>query len=360
MAELARRDFLKLVGAGAGAAAAAGCSDPVEKLVPYVIQPESITPGISVDYASTCQECTAACGLHVKTREGRPIKLEGNPDHPVNQGALCGRGQASIQRTYHPDRFEGPMAREGDGLSPTTWEQGIETLVGAIQKSGGSKVRVLGGSRGPTLDGLIDQWIGAIGGDARNQRVTPTTFGDDALRKASGAVFGLFGALIVADRIHKPALTRNARNLTMQIGMLIGINLVIGFSVPGIDNAAHIGGLLAGMALGFLLVPRGARLGSFWSRPKSASEPQSPTQQQPADPAERSRALRVGGVAGLIAVIVLVIAASPISWAATDFFGFSGQPVVAAEPIGDAVGVASRTSSVVAGEFDVGGVARDR
>ena len=77
---------------------------------------------------------------------------------------------------------------------------------------------------------------------------------------ASGGVFGLFGALLVADRVHKPALTRNARNLTMQIGMLIGINLVIGFSIPNIDNAAHIGGLLAGAALGFLLVPQGARL----------------------------------------------------------------------------------------------------
>jgi membrane associated rhomboid family serine protease len=214
---------------------------------------------------------------------------------------------------------------------------------------------------GPIVEALYGPWryiavylICAAAGSAASYATSP-----NPAVGASGAVFGLFGALIVADRIHKPALTRNARNLTMQIGMLIGINLVIGFSVPGIDNAAHIGGLLAGMALGFLLVPRGARLGSFWSRPRSASEPQSPTQQQPADPAERSRALRVGGVAGLVAVIVLVIAASPISWAPADFFGFSGQPVVAAEPIGDAVGVASRSSGVVVGEFDDRGVAPD-
>src|SRR5690606_21968649 len=72
---------------------------------------------------------------------------------------------------------------------------------------------------------------------------------------ASGAVFGLFGMLLVADRVHKPALTRNARNLTAQIGGLIAINLVIGFVATGIDNAAHIGGLLAGAVLGLVMVP---------------------------------------------------------------------------------------------------------
>ncbi|MBX3031414.1 MAG: rhomboid family intramembrane serine protease [Chloroflexi bacterium] len=85
---------------------------------------------------------------------------------------------------------------------------------------------------------------------------------------ASGAIFGLFGVLLVADRVHKPALTRQARNLTMQIGVLIAVNLVIGFSIPAIDNAAHVGGLIAGCWLGLALVPRDAlTLGSFWSSP---------------------------------------------------------------------------------------------
>jgi molybdopterin-containing oxidoreductase family iron-sulfur binding subunit len=117
MPEFDRRDFLKLVGLGAGGAAT-GCyrySELPEKLIPYVVQPEVITPGLPVVYASTCQECSAGCGLHVRTREGRPIKLEGNPEHPINQGSLCGRGQASIVRTYHPDRFRGPQARGPDG-----------------------------------------------------------------------------------------------------------------------------------------------------------------------------------------------------------------------------------------------------
>ena len=124
MPEIDRRNFLKLVGVSAGAAAASGCNDPVQKLIPYVVQPEEITPGLAVIYASTCQECPAGCGLHVRTREGRPIKLEGNPDHPVNRGALCARGQASIGRTYLPDRYPGPLKRQADGgFAPISWEE---------------------------------------------------------------------------------------------------------------------------------------------------------------------------------------------------------------------------------------------
>jgi membrane associated rhomboid family serine protease len=129
---------------------------------------------------------------------------------------------------------------------------------------------------------------------------------------ASGAVFGLFGALLVADRVHKPALTRNARNITMQIGVLIAINLVIGFSLPGIDNAAHIGGLIAGAWLGFVLIPRGATLNSFWSRPvKVPSGPQSPDP-KPA-PGQRARFIGIGGVAALMSLIAAMVLVGPIS-----------------------------------------------
>src|SRR5262249_26350121 len=122
MPELDRREFLKIVGASAGATALAGCSDPLQKLIPYVGQPEGNTPGVAVFCASTYQECPAACGQPARPREGRPIKLEGNPDLPVNKGALCARGQTSLGRTYHPDRFRGPMKRGADGkLAPVSW-----------------------------------------------------------------------------------------------------------------------------------------------------------------------------------------------------------------------------------------------
>src|SRR5262245_4450068 len=164
MAELDRRQFLKLVGTGAGAAAAAGCSDPVEKLIPYVIQPEEITPGLAVIYASTCQECSAGCGLHVRTREGRPVKLEGNPEHPINRGKLCARGQAALQRTYHADRYQGALARGASGeLAPVTWDDAIKTVASAVGAAG-RRVAVLSSPVGPTLGGVLDGWLAATGG----------------------------------------------------------------------------------------------------------------------------------------------------------------------------------------------------
>jgi molybdopterin-containing oxidoreductase family iron-sulfur binding subunit len=192
MAELDRRDFLKMVGLSAGAAATAGC-EPAEKLIPYVIQPEEITPGIAVVYASTCQECPAACGLHVKTREGRPIKLEGNPDHPINRGRLCARGNAGIGRTYHPDRIAGPASRSSDGtLESITWDDAKNKLAAKLGSTAG-RTWILGGSVGPSLDGLIDQFVSATGIAGR---VTYDPFGQDALIAASESVFGVSAAPI--------------------------------------------------------------------------------------------------------------------------------------------------------------------
>jgi len=183
MPDLDRRDFLKLVGLGAGTAAAAGCSDPIENLVPYVVQPEEVTPGIATVYASTCRECEASCGLHVSTREGRPIKLEGNPAHPINGGKLCARGQAGIGRTYHPDRYEGPLAA---GQS-TTWEDAEARLLAAV-KADPSGTWVLGASRGPTIDGIVDA---VVAGAGLGGRVIYSSFDGSALRSATDAVFGV-------------------------------------------------------------------------------------------------------------------------------------------------------------------------
>ena len=198
---------------------------------------------------------------------------------------------------------------------------------------------------GPIVEGLYGPWrffaiylVCIAAGSVASYATSP-----NPAVGASGGVFGLFGALIVADRVHKPALTRNARNLTMQIGLLIGINLVIGFTIPNIDNAAHIGGLLAGAALGFLLVPNGARLDSFWTRP--SNDPVSPTGSPP-DPSDRSRPLRLAGVAGIIGAIVVGTLLSPITYEALPLWVLRDQ-LGSGEALGDAVAVATSSAGVL-------------
>ncbi|HEY7589860.1 MAG TPA: rhomboid family intramembrane serine protease [Candidatus Limnocylindrales bacterium] len=97
--------------------------------------------------------------------------------------------------------------------------------------------------------------------------------GGDVSVGASGAIFGLFGVLLAASRTHNPVLDRRGRSLVSQIGMLILINLAFGFALGGlIDNAAHVGGLLAGLWLGVLIVPGGVpTLRSMWQRPTDSA-----------------------------------------------------------------------------------------
>src|SRR5580700_6786685 len=118
-----RREFPKILGAGTATAAATGCSTGVNKrMIPYLVSPDDTVPGVSNYFASTCRECAAGCGIIVETRDGRAIKIEGNPAHPLNRGALCARGQAALQGLYNPDRYRQPMVRQGSELVPTSWD----------------------------------------------------------------------------------------------------------------------------------------------------------------------------------------------------------------------------------------------
>src|SRR5437867_13221369 len=99
-----RRSFLKLLGAAAPAAVAGACSNlPPERIIPYVVPPEDEVPGVATWYSTCCRECPAGCGMRVRTREGRAVKVEGNPEHGVKQRSLCIRGQATLQGLYNLD-----------------------------------------------------------------------------------------------------------------------------------------------------------------------------------------------------------------------------------------------------------------
>ncbi|HSB16361.1 MAG TPA: Fe-S-cluster-containing hydrogenase [Bryobacteraceae bacterium] len=112
LSEPGRRDFLRAAGFAFAGAALTGCGRaPVERVIPMLRQPEGITPGRPYYYAAVCGGCSASCGVLSKCRDGRPIKLEGNPEHPVSKGGLCAVGQASLLGLYDSLRLQQAMAR---------------------------------------------------------------------------------------------------------------------------------------------------------------------------------------------------------------------------------------------------------
>lgn len=122
---ISRKKFLALLSTSA-AFAAAGCSNYRDRgeIVSYKKKPEGITPGVSSYYASTCDACKQLCGILVKTREGRPVKIDGNPDHPVNLGKICAKGQASILNLYDPYRLREPQYVDNQGVNKNlSWEK---------------------------------------------------------------------------------------------------------------------------------------------------------------------------------------------------------------------------------------------
>src|SRR5262245_60169829 len=186
-----RRDFFKIVTASGAAAAAGGCQQATEPILPLVVPNEQTVPGVASWFATVCRECPAGCGVLARNREGRVVKLEGNPDHPVNAGALCPRGQAALQHVYHPDRIAGPLAREGSGtFKAAAWdaaEKLVVERVGALRTAGkGRAIAVVSQLESGSLGALLDRWVQALG--ARS-RVTLEPFAYEPIRAANRATF---------------------------------------------------------------------------------------------------------------------------------------------------------------------------
>ncbi len=166
-----RRDFLKIMGWSGVGAALAGCDMPSyvtleegrETVTSYVHPEEFVIPGIAVYYASTCQQCPAGCGVHARVREGRVLKVEGNPASPINRGKLCQMGQAGLQQHYNPDRLSRPLLRSGGRLQEVSWEQAekvlLQRLGGAAQVKEGRVAWLTGalsGHQAVLLDALLE------------------------------------------------------------------------------------------------------------------------------------------------------------------------------------------------------------
>ena len=110
-----RRDFLKYLGFGLGAATvAASCEIPVKRAIPYVVKPDEIVPGVASYYASSFVRGGEYASVLVKTREGRPIKIEGNSLSPVSNGGSSARAQASVLDLYNVNRIQAPTKAWAD------------------------------------------------------------------------------------------------------------------------------------------------------------------------------------------------------------------------------------------------------
>jgi anaerobic selenocysteine-containing dehydrogenase len=145
-----RRDFLKVLGWGGAAAALSGCGntsieDGKETVVSYVEAKDYVIPGVAVYFNSTCAQCDAGCSITGKIREGRVLKLEGNPESQINRGKLCGLGQASVQHHYNPDRVREPLLRRGDKGEAISWEKAYALINEKLANVKGEEIAMLTG-----------------------------------------------------------------------------------------------------------------------------------------------------------------------------------------------------------------------
>jgi MoCo/4Fe-4S cofactor protein with predicted Tat translocation signal len=150
-----RRDFLKALGFGVGAVTLAACQKvPVHKSIPYLIKPEDVVPGVANYYTSTYE----GQAILVKTREGRPIKVEGNPNDIFGKGGVSAQAQASVLDLYDVNRFKNPFLDGGD----SGWGQ-VDAFVKnelAAVKAKGQKIRIITSTvHSPSTQAVIADFI---------------------------------------------------------------------------------------------------------------------------------------------------------------------------------------------------------
>ena len=153
--EKSRRNFLKIMGISLSALPLSSCIKiPVKKALPYIKKNSSVTPGVPNWYATNCQSCSASCPILVKTREGRPIKIEGNDQSVNSQGGVCAYGQASLLNLYDSKRIQFPTI---DGLK-VDWNQIDKKIKGQLKSIRKKIVLVTPEINSPTTNQLIKRF----------------------------------------------------------------------------------------------------------------------------------------------------------------------------------------------------------
>ncbi|HXH18925.1 MAG TPA: TAT-variant-translocated molybdopterin oxidoreductase [Chitinophagales bacterium] len=183
-----RRDFLKMMGFSVTAAAvAASCEVPVRKSIPYVIKPDEIVPGVANYYASTYAEGGDYVSVLVKTREGRPIKIEGNKLSKITHGGTSAVAQASVLGLYDNYRLKKPLAQGEE----TSWKKVDEAIISELEiinAKPGNKIRILSSTiLSPSTKQAIRDFIAKY---PNTKHVTYDAISYSAMLKANEAMFG--------------------------------------------------------------------------------------------------------------------------------------------------------------------------
>lgn len=181
-----RRDFLKLCGFSFAVTALASCRSKISKAIPYAYAPVELTPGEALYYASSYVNGNEYCSIIVKNRDGRPIKIEGNPESSVTSGGTTARVQASVLDLYDGGRFHGPLKDR----SPVSWEKIDEDITGKlkdISSKGGTAVLLTPTIFSPSTESLISGFLKKFPG---TQWVQYDAISYSALLEANKESFG--------------------------------------------------------------------------------------------------------------------------------------------------------------------------
>jgi anaerobic selenocysteine-containing dehydrogenase len=184
-----RRMFLGMMaGAAAGAAHVGDTGErQPDRWVSYTSQESAAAQETWSVFATTCRECHAGCGMHVRCQSGRAVKAEGNPDHPVNHGGLCPRGQSAPQGLYDPDRVRHPLhGRSEETRESIPWDQAIGEVAGALK--GTKRLFVVSDLQTGALAEVMQDFQRAVG--LPGEVVFYQPFAYDSLRAANERLFG--------------------------------------------------------------------------------------------------------------------------------------------------------------------------
>ena len=183
-----RRGFLKLMSASLALAGVTACTrQPDEAIVPYVRQPEELIPGKPLFYATAMPFAGSGVGLLVESHEGRPTKIEGNPDHPSSLGATDHFAQAAILGLYDPDRSQ-TITQLGEIRSFDSFVAAMQTVASAQQASKGAGLRILSETvASPTLGAQLQDLLNRF---PQAKWVQWEPFGRHNVREGSRLAFG--------------------------------------------------------------------------------------------------------------------------------------------------------------------------